>query len=264
MTALSWGFTIFICLYLFLVGACCASFLLVVVHRTITPGSLPFFKGRSHWDACGAVLTARDLVPVFSWIVHKGRCRHCGQPLSPLYPISELIGGLAAAWAFAAYPLSPGKLALCLLAGAFLLLIGLYDGLTMEIPDLYTLLLCLPAVLSVWIFPEISLTSRIIGLFVISLPLLIITLIIPGAFGGGDIQLMAVCGFMLGWQNTLVAFMIALLLACGQAIVLFATGRAQPGQRQHMPFGPALCAGSYLALLFGTPIVQWYLSFFPA
>ena len=56
----------------------------------------------------------------------------------------------------------------------------------------------------------------------------------------------------------------ALLLACGQAIVLFATGRAQPGQRQHMPFGPALCAGSYLALLFGTPIVQWYLSFFPA
>lgn len=249
-------------LYLFLLGGCLASFLQVVAQRAATPGAPPFYKGRSHCDACGATLTARDLVPVFSWLFARGRCRHCGQALSPAYPVVETIGGLGAALCgFALWPSLPGIL-VGLLAGALLLLIGVYDAYTMEMPDLYTLLLCLPALAAWWAFPQVGFVARLIGAACVSLPLLLIALLLPGAFGGGDIQLMAVCGFMLGWQSCLVAFFIALLIGGAQGVFLLATGRAKRGEKAHMPFGPALCAGSFLSLLYGPQLLGWYLGLF--
>lgn len=253
-----------ICIYLFFFGGCCASFLFVVAQRAANPESPPFYKGRSHCDSCGATLTAKDLIPIFSWIINKGRCRHCGCPVSIVYPISELIGGLGAVLAFIAFPFQFGKIAVCLLVGAFLLLIALYDGLTMEIPDRYTLYLCIPTLISLFVFPQISLTQRLIGVICISLPMLLINLLIGGAFGGGDVQLMAVCGFLLGWQLTLVGFFFGLIIGSIQGIALLASGKAKIGEGAHMPFGPALCAGCYLSLLFGTPVLMSYLSLFPA
>ena len=65
------------------------------------------------------------------------------------------------------------------------------------------------------------------------------------------------------WQLTLVGFFLALLLAGAQAVWLLGTGRAKRGEGAHMPFGPALCAGFWLALLWGKPLLDWYLGFFP-
>lgn len=248
--------------YCFVLCACLTSFFQVIAQRAAQPGSEPFYKGRSHCDLCGAGLTLRDLIPVFSWLFAGGRCRHCGAKLSPAYPIAETLGGLGGALCFFAFPFQWSRLALALAAFAMLLLIALQDAYTMEIPDLYTLLLCLPALAAVWVFPEVGLVSRLIGLVCVSLPLLVITLAVPGAFGGGDIQLMAVCGFLLGWQVCLTGFFIALLLGGAQGIFLLATGRAKAGQGAHMAFGPALCAGSFLALLYGRPLLDWYLHFF--
>lgn len=251
-------------IYLFVAGSCCASFLLVVVHRSATPQSIPFYKGRSHCDSCGTELTPSDLIPIFSWLFHKGRCRHCGCSISVWYPISELIGGIAFVLSFVAYPFQFHKIAICLLTAICLLLISLYDSLTMEIPDRYTLYLCIPALLSLWAFPHISITQRLIGLVCISLPMLLINLLIGDAFGGGDVQLMAVCGFLLGWKLTLVGFFFGLIFASIQGIILLASGKAKIGQGAHIPFGPALCAGCYLSLLFGETVLRFYLSFFPS
>lgn len=264
MFQLPFSLLLIIFIYLFLLGSCCTSFLFVVVQRAATLESIPFYKGRSHCDSCHAELTPFDLIPIFSWLFHKGRCSHCGCHISIWYPITELIGGVAFALSFVAFPFQFNKIAICLLAAICLLLIALYDSLTMEIPDRYTLYLCVPALLSVWAFPHISLTQRFIGLLCISLPMLLINLLIGGAFGGGDVQLMAVCGFLLGWKLTLVGFFFALIFATIQGIILLASGKAKLGQGAHMPFGPALCAGCYLSLLFGTTVLRFYLSFFPS
>ena len=248
--------------YCFVLGACLASFLQVVAQRAAVPGSPPFYKGRSHCDACGHALGAAELVPLFSWLLLRGRCRHCGARVPASYPLAELCGGLGAALCFAAFPFQWGRLAVALPAFFVLFLIALQDAYTMEIPDLYSLLLCLPALAALWAFPETGLAARLIGAVCVSLPLLLITLAVPGAFGGGDLQLMAVCGFLLGWKQCLAGFFLALLIAGAQAVLLLASGRAKAGQGAHMPFGPALCAGCFLSLLWGGPLVAWYMGFF--
>ena len=131
--------------YCFVLGACLASFLQVVAQRAAVPGSPPFYKGRSHCDACGHALGAAELVPLFSWLLLRGRCRHCGARVPASYPLAELCGGLGVALCFAAFPFQWGRLAVALPAFFVLFLIALQDAYTMEIPDLYSLLLCLPA-----------------------------------------------------------------------------------------------------------------------
>ena len=150
-------------------------------------------------------------------------------------------------------------LGLSVLVGGVLLAVGVIDYETQEIPDGLIVALVPLAVLAVWVWPEVGIISRAIGFFAVSVPLLVLALVINGAFGGGDIKLMAVCGFLLGWQNTLLAFFIAVVLGGGWAVYLLASGKGKRGQ--HIAFGPALCVGVVAAMLFGEGIVGWYMNF---
>ena len=147
-------------------------------------------------------------------------------------------------------------LGLCVAVGGLLLAISAIDYATQEIPDMFHLMLAPLAVAAIWVFPDVGLLARVIGFFAVSVPMLGLALLINGAFGGGDIKLMAVCGFLLGWQGILVAFFIAILLGGGWGVILLATGRGKKGQQ--IAFGPALCAGVFVGLLWGADIVAWY------
>ena len=140
-----------------------------------------------------------------------------------------------------------------------LLAITVIDYDIQEIPDKLVITLIPCAVAMVWLQPQVTLLSRGIGFLAISLPMLLLALVINGAFGGGDIKLMTVCGFMLGWQSVLVAFFIAILLAGAWIVVLVVRKKAKRGQ--HIAFGPALCAGVFAALLYGGDLVAWYRGF---
>lgn len=141
-----------------------------------------------------------------------------------------------------------------------LLFVAVIDMKTMEIPNTLVLLLCLPAIAAIFLFPEISLLQRGIGLVCVSLPMLLLTLAIPGAFGGGDVKLIAVCGFLLGWQKTLLATFIALLLGGGYAIVQMLRGKIK--RKQHIAFGQYICTGVFLSLLYGEALINVYLDVF--
>jgi len=108
--------------------------------------------------------------------------------------------------------------------------------------------------------PGVTLLSHAIGFVAVALPMLLLSLIITGAFGGGDIKLIAVCGFLLGWQLTLLAFFIALLLGGGVAAFLMVSGKRK--RKDHIVFGPAICAGVTAAMFFGKEILDWYLAFY--
>jgi leader peptidase (prepilin peptidase)/N-methyltransferase len=88
--------------------------------------------------------------------------------------------------------------------------------------------------------------------------MLLLALLINGAFGGGDIKLMAVCGFLLGWQNTLVAFFAALLIMTAVGGYMVIKGKYK--KNQPVAFGPALCAGVFLSVLYGYSVTDWYRS----
>jgi len=239
-------------------GACIGSFLNVVISRLPEKGS--FMSGsRSHCPECGNTIRWYDLFPIFSWFILLGRCRDCKTQISPRYPIVEAAGALFTIACLQVFGLS--FLALIIFGvTSILLAIAIIDFNTYEIPDSLIIALCPFAIASIWLMPEVTILSQAIGLVTVSLPMLLLTLAIPGAFGGGDIKLIAVCGFLLGWQLTLLAFFIALLLGGGAAIFLLMSGKRKRGQ--HMVFGPALCIGVTAAMFYGRVILDWYLQIY--
>jgi len=240
-----------------ILGACISSFVNVTALRRVKGES--FIAGRSHCPSCGATLRWFELIPIISWLVQLGRCRACKEPISPRYLIAEIIGALASALCYVRFGFTwMTPFAVCVVF--ILLAIALHDLSSKEIPNGLVIALIPFALLSFFLQGEIELLARGIGFVSVSLPMLLLALVVSDAFGGGDIKLMAVCGFMLGWINTLLAFFIAVLLGGGFAIYLIVS--RQRKRNGPMVFGPALCVGVTVALLFGTDIVNWYLRFF--
>ena len=149
---------------------------------------------------------------------------------------------------------------LAIAVGFILLAIAMVDIKTKEIPNGLIIALVPFALAMIWVQPWVSLLSQFVGFFVISVPMLVMALLVSGAFGGGDIKLMAVCGFLLGWQNALFAFVVAVLIGGSYAVFLVASGKK--GKKEFIPFAPALCTGVFVALLFGQMVLEFYFSLF--
>ena len=105
---------------------------------------------------------------------------------------------------------------------------------------------------------SITLLSRLIGVFCVSVPLLLITLFVPDAFGGGDIKLMAAAGLYLGYQMTLVSFVLAIISGGAYGIYLLLTKKKD--RKAHFAFGPFLCFGMVVSALWGWQLLTWYLT----
>jgi len=266
-------------IYIFaaVVGLCVGSFINVVISRLPEKGKF-LSKQRSECPSCNKTIKAYDLIPVLSWLFLLGKCRYCKAKIPPRYPIVELFGALVAVASLLKYKFYyileitslehelyvvrlDFNYASIILFGVSMILIAVsvIDYNTSEIPDSLIIALIPFAIAAFWLLPDISPLSHAIGLVTISVPMLLLTLLIPGAFGGGDIKLMFVCGFLLGWQLTLLAFFIALMLGGSVALYLLLTKKRQKGQ--HMVFGPALCTGIVASLFFGNYILDWYIGF---
>ena len=140
-----------------------------------------------------------------------------------------------------------------------LLMVALIDWKTQIIYDGFHILILLLGILSIILFPEHSFVDRIFGATIISVPMLILTLVIPGAFGGGDIKLMAVSGFFLGTLSIICAMFVGILTGGFYAVVML--GRGKIGKKDQFAFGPFLAAGLAIAVLWGDKIMAWYLQF---
>lgn len=139
-----------------------------------------------------------------------------------------------------------------------LFLVAYADIRTMEIPDRYQLAILIIGLISNTINPEISLTERMLGMLITSVPLILITLVVPDGFGGGDIKLTAVCGLMLGWKNNLFALFLAVVT--GGVYAMYLWSRKKAGRSDRFAFGPFLCLGTGIAFLWGETVIGWYLN----
>jgi len=175
----------------------------------------------------------------------------CPGPLSARHVLAALLGGLAAV----ACVLKYGYTLQAVIVFAFfatITVIAIVDMDTMKIPNSFVITVLIIGVMSILAFPEIGLLQRGIGLVAVSGPLLIITLMVPGAFGGGDIKLMAASGIFLGWKLNLIALVLAILTGGAYGIYLLATRKKS--RKEHFAFGPFLCIGMAAALLWGEQI----------
>ncbi len=245
----------------FAMGACVFSFFNVVACRL--PLGESVVKGRSHCPHCGRTLTAGELIPCVSYLIQGRKCRGCGKKISARYFVVELAGGLAfvCSGAFFGYG-SSGLLSLrgliAFLYLGVLMIVALIDWDTRIIYNRFHICIILLGIAALWLFPEHTITDRLIGAVVVSAPMLLIALVIEGAFGGGDIKLMAASGFFLGWRGILVAMFLGLLTGSFYALSMLAVHKLN--RKDHFAFGPFLAIGLGAAVFYGDSIAGWYLS----
>lgn len=154
------------------------------------------------------------------------------------------------------------EMGLHLIVVGSLLIIAWIDHKTMKIPDLWNLALLICGLCSVFLSDRITLAERIIGMLIVSVPMYAMICLIPGSFGGGDVKLTFVMGLYLGWKQVLTGTFLAFLIGGAQAMYLLVAGKAKAGTGARMAFGPALCLGYGIAMLFGEQLLSWYLGLF--
>ena len=212
-------------------------------------------KVPSHCMSCGAQLRWFDLVPLFSWLFLRGKCRRCKAAISVQYPIVEALNGALWVFVFIVNGMNGMSIVYCLMTSA-LFALSVIDWRTFEIPFGMNVFLGILGVVAV-ILNRKEWLSHIIGAVCVSGFLLILYLLSQGtAIGGGDIKLMASCGLILGWQRIILAFLLGCI--CGSVIHLLRMKLS--GEGRVLAMGPYLAAGIFLAALFGQQWIGWYLS----
>ena len=240
---------------IFIFGITIGSFLNVCIYRI--PRGETVVTTPSHCMTCGHKLRWFELLPLFSYIFLRGRCRSCKSQISPQYPIIEAVNGLLYVLVFAVNGLNLISIIYALFTSA-LLVLTIIDWRTYEIPisiNIFILVLgCLKVVLDFNNFLD-----YLIGFFIVSGFLLVLYMITKGrAIGGGDIKLMAVAGLLLGWQLIVLAF----LIGCVLGSILHLIRMKVSGAERMLAMGPYLSAGLFIAMLWGNDFIKWYLSSF--
>ena len=230
------------------------SFLNVCIYRIPRGESIVFPP--SHCPKCGSRVVVRDLIPVFSYLFLKGRCRYCRERISPLYPLVEVLTSLLFAAIYIQF--GPNELLLkYLFLTAVLVVVTFIDLEFYLIPDrivLFALIAGLPLNL---IARDLTIVSALSGMLSAGGFLLILAIVSRGGMGGGDIKLAAVIGFYLGWPNGFLALLFACMLAgiVGLALVLTRI----KGRKDVIPFGPFIVAGTFISIFYGNYLLLWYL-----
>lgn len=252
---------LFLWVFRFVTGTCIFSFVNVVICRL--PRGESIVKGRSHCMECGHELAAKELIPLVSYLALRGKCSRCGAHIPVRDFIVECSGGAAFVLCASFYGI--GRTGVISLRGllvfaflAVLMMVAAIDWDTRIIYDRFHVMIGLLGLAAVWLFPEIPLMSRLTGMAAVSLPMLALALLIPDAFGGGDIKLMAACGWLLGWKANVFAMFSGLLTAGIYCGVMLAAGKL--GRKDHFAFAPFLAAGLAAAAFCGERIGNWYLS----
>ncbi len=251
------GLLIYCCTVAGLLGAVLGSFLNCAAWRIAHDE--PWWKGRSHCPECGHTLGAADLVPVFSWLLLKGRCRYCGTKIAARYMLTELLFAALTVICLLRFDLT----VLCLRNWIFiccLFCLALVDMESYIIPDG-----CLIISALVWAAaaPLLGMGLAEIGKGLAAglaygggmllMSLVMDKILRKESLGGGDIKLFAVAGLYLGFIGTL----FGMLLACVLGLLCVVIARKGKGER--IPFGPAIAAATVIMLFWGGGFINWYL-----
>lgn len=249
--------TEFIPIYItvFIFGLVIGSFVNVLIYRL--PKHENFVTVNSHCMSCNHRLKWYDLVPLFSWIFLKGRCRYCGTSISKQYPIIEAINGAGYLLIFLINGISVASGCYCI-AFSMLVALSVIDFRTYEIPLGLNITIAVCGIVNA-AFDFDNIFYYLIGMVCVSGFLLLLFLVTKGrGIGGGDIKLMAAAGLLLGWKHIIIALIIGCVVGSIIHIILMKVS----DKSRMLSFGPYLSVGIFIAMLWGNEIIAWYTGFF--
>ncbi len=272
---------LFFYLIVFLFGLITGSFLNCIIYRLAPHIQVcERIKSRSYCPKCKHILKFQDLIPLFSFIILKGKCRYCQKSISWQYPLVELMTaflfvlifwhvGLINNLIFDIRILDFFTLFYFLIITAFLIIIFVYDLKHYIIPDK----IIYPAIViaffyqlfEIWNFGRQPLEeSPLTGLWNLGFSILpagfflAIILFSRGRWMGlGDFKLAILMGLILGWPNILVALFLAFAVGAiiGIGLIIF----QKKTLKSEIPFGPFLVGATFITLFWGEKIINWYL-----
>lgn len=245
-------------IFILCLGLAIGSFLNVCIYRL--PESRSVVHPPSRCPACGTDIAFYDNIPVFSYLLLRGRCRHCKARISPRYLMVELMAGLFAVGVYHRYGLSPETFCLYLFVAA-LLVVTFIDLDHRIIPDVVTYpgigigLIC-----SFW-STAVTVVDSLLGILVGGGLLFLVafgyyTITKKEGMGGGDIKLLAMIGAFLGWKATI--FTIFVGSAVGTIFGIVVALQTREGRKAAVPFGPFLSMGALLFVFYGRELISWY------
>lgn len=274
--------------FIFVFGAIVGSFLNVVIHRVPREESIIF--PNSACPKCRKPIKFYDNLPILSWLILGGKCRHCREKISPRYPAVELLTAFIFTLTFWQIGFN-WFLPVGLIFMAAMIALIFIDAEHMILPNVITYPLLVFALIVRLIFPLFVSAEYFTDLF--SAPLIylqnypvwmvsLVGAVIGGLLGGGslwligeiwkrlrgveamglgDVKMMFAVGALLGWKLTFLSIFLGAFSGAVAGIFVIYTQKEKDFQAQ-IPFGIFLGLGSMIALLFGEQLVNWYLTTF--
>ncbi|MGD9129041.1 MAG: prepilin peptidase [Candidatus Woesebacteria bacterium] len=260
----------FIAIFLFVMGAVIASFLNVVVYRTARGQS--WLRGRSRCESCHKKIAWRDNIPLLSFYLLKGRCRHCKKVISLVHPLVEFGTALLfIAWGWLVFfyfdlqhPWQFLQAFFWLLVAILLWVILIADILYFFIPDFAVVILSILVLayrfalikLGLMEFNDFLLT--LLSMLVVVLFFFSLWFFTKGrGFGFGDVKLAVPLVLLLGFPQVVIGIFFAFILGSIAAIILLITGKKKFGQV--IPFGPFLIVATIIGIIWGKTIWAYWL-----
>jgi len=244
----------------FIFGTMVGSFLNVCVYRI--PEGQSIVLPASHCRTCKKPIAMYDNIPLVSFLLLKGKCRHCGAALSIQYPLVELVTGLLAAACLLKWGAGYSA-AIWFVFCAALIVITFIDLAHKIIPDVISLPGIAGGLLLSLLPGQPGLPSALIGAALGGGSLLLIRLVYYAltrqeGMGLGDVKLLAMMGAFLGWKSILFIIMVASFTGAllGAAVMVI----KKKNGRYAIPFGPFLSLGALCYLFCGPEMINWYLN----
>jgi leader peptidase (prepilin peptidase) / N-methyltransferase len=234
-------------------GLMIGSFLNVVAYRL--PRGESLVKPRSRCTSCGEEVRAYDNVPLVSWLLLRGRCRHCGTAISVRYPLVELVTAVVFGAIAAVRGLDEGLL-IELPFAAMLIAVADIDFEHRIVPNRILLPLAVWGVGATAVVRPDALPEALIAGAAAFTALLAAALIHPAGMGMGDVKLAGVMGLYLG-AAVIPALLGAFLLGSVVGVAIIARHGAA-GRKKGVPFAPFLALGGIVGLLVGPELLDFY------
>ncbi len=230
---------------------------------------LSILKGRSMCPHCRHTLAGKDLVPVFSWLYLRGRCRYCHRPISWQYPFVELLTAMlfGLTYIFAASYITTNLPVLVLVYILLVLGVALavYDAKWFLLPNRlmypFQIVAGLYAVSVAYVQQDVRvLASASLAALAFYIFFRLIHDVSNGRWlGYGDVRLAIALGLLVGsFTNVLLLVFVASVL--GTVVALPQVAQKRSKQRVYIPFGPFLLAAALLVMLWGQAVVDWYIA----
>lgn len=242
-------------LLIIVLGLVIGSFLNVCIYRIPKEESIAFPP--SHCARCNHKLMALDLIPVFSYIFLKGRCKYCKDKISIRYPLIEILNALLYLIVYLKFGLAVITLKYCILAST-LIVIGMIDYDTQFVFTGTTIFGALAGIVFIvvqaFIYGNGTIDLILGGLIGFGSIWLIVVL--TKGMGAGDVEIAAVCGMFLGVKGILVGLFLAIII--GGVIGIFVLALKLKKAKEKIAFGPCIAVGSFISAIFSSELLVLY------